>query len=307
MTQAEATPSTVGTKARVPFSFGRVWTIAKNTFVEATRQKVFLIVLVVGLFLLLISQLFTQFTFEDRIKFLKDFGFGVITIGGSVISVILTASLLSKEIEDRTIYTILSKPVWRLEFLLGKFIGMLVLLLISIGIMAVVFTGVLFYMEQLLIKDAAVQAGVAADQTGLATIQQVTMQIKAQIRDPNLIKAIILVYFKLVLVTALTLFVSTFSTSMIFTVFISACIYLMGHLQASAREMWSTQGTPLAKFGMLLVAFFIPDLQSFNLVDDIVVGNVITWVHTWKVLGYGIWMTSIITALAYAIFYYKEI
>jgi dihydroorotate dehydrogenase len=58
---------------------------------------------------------------------------------------------------------------------------------------------------------------------------------------------------------------------------------------------------------MAMVAFFIPDLQSFNLADDIVVGNVITWAHTWKVIGYGAWMTAIITALAYAIFYYKEI
>jgi hypothetical protein len=183
----------------------------------------------------------------------------------------------------------------------------LVLLLVSVGIMSLVFTFVLFYMEQVLIRDAATQAGVAADQTGLATIQQVTMQIKAQVRDPNLIKAVLLGYAKLVLLTAITMFVSSFSTSMIFTVFISSCIYFMGHLQATAREMWQSQGTTLAKVGMAMVAFFIPDLQSFNLADDIVVGNVITWAHTLKVLGYGAWMTGVITALAYAIFYYKEI
>lgn len=307
MTQAESTSSSTGTKASVPFSFVRVWTIAKNTFVEATRQKVFLIVLVAALIILSLSRFFTQFTFEDQLKIIKDVGLAVITIGGSLIAIILTAQLLTSEVENRTIYTILSKPVWRLEFLLGKFLGMLVLLFVSVAIMSLVFTFVLFYMEQVLIRDAATQAGVAADKTGLATIQQVTMQIKAQVRDPNLIKAVLLGYAKLVLLTAITMFVSSFSTSMIFTVFISACIYFMGHLQATAREMWSTQGTALAKVGMAMVAFFIPDLQSFNLADDIVVGNVITWAHTIKVLGYGAWMTAVITALAYAIFYYKEI
>ncbi len=307
MSQAEANPAMKPVRAGVPFSFSRVWTIAKNTFVEATRQKVFLIVLVVGLFMLVVSQFFTQFTFEDKLKIIKDIGLAVISVGGAVIAILVTAQLISKEVEERTIYTILSKPVWRLEFLLGKFLGMIVLLFVSVAVMSVVFTCVLFYMEQVLIKDAASQAGVAADKYGMATIQQVVLQIKAQVRDPNLIKAVLLAYVKLVLVTALTLFVSTFSTSMIFTVFISVCIYIAGHLQATAREMWQSQGTPLAKVGMAMVAFFIPDLQSFNLADDIVIGNIITWVHACKVIGYGAWMTAIVTALAYAIFYYKEI
>lgn len=294
-------------RSGVPFSFGRVWIIAGNTFVEATRQKVFLIVLAVGLIILASSRFFTQFTFEDQLKIIKDVGLAVITIGGALIAILLTAQLISNEVESRTIYTILSKPVWRLEFLLGKFLGIMILLFVSVALMSVVFTGVLFYMEQILIKEAAMQSGVALDPTGLATIEQVKLQIQAQARDPNLIKAVALGYTKLVLLTAITLFVSTFSTSWIFTVFISFCIYFMGHLQSAAREMWQTQGTVLAKFGMMLVAFFIPDLQSFNLADDIVVGNVITWAHTWKVIGYGAWMTAIVAALAYAIFYYKEI
>lgn len=294
-------------RSRVPFSFSRVWTIAGNTFVEATRQKVFLIVLAVGLIILASSRFFTQFTFEDQLKIIKDVGLAVITIGGALIAILLTAQLISNEVESRTIYTILSKPVWRLEFLLGKFLGIMILLFVSVALMSVVFTGVLFYMEKVLVKEAAMQSGVALDPTGMATIEQVKLQIQAQARDPNLIKAVALGYAKLVLLTAITLFVSTFSTSWIFTVFISFCIYFMGHLQSAAREMWQTQGTVLAKFGMMLVAFFIPDLQSFNLADDIVVGNVITWAHTWKVIGYGAWMTAIVTALAYAIFYYKEI
>ena len=298
-------PYTVRTS--VPFSLVRVWTIATNTFVEATRQKVFLIVLIVCIIILAISRLFTQFTFEDQLKIIKDIGLAVITIGGMLIAILLTAQLLASEVENRTIYTILSKPVWRLEFLLGKFFGMLILLLVSVALMSLVFTFVLFYMETVLIKEALSQVGAVADRTGLATNAQVVQQIKTQVRDPNLIKAILLGYAKLVLVTAITMFVTSFSTSMIFTVFISFCIYIAGHLQATAREMWQGQGTMVAKAGLMLVSFFIPDLQSFNLADDIVVGNVITWAHTWKVIGYGGMMTVIVMALAYAIFYYKEI
>lgn len=308
MTQAESSATAPAGFSRVPFSIARVWTIAKNTFVEATRQKVFYIVLLVGLIILASSRFFTQFTFEDQLKIIKDVGLAVITIGGALIAILLTAQMISSEVENRTIYTILSKPVWRLEFLLGKFIGMLALLFISVLLMTIVFASVLFYMEQVLIRDAETQRmGMMADQPGMATIEQVKLQIQAQVRDPNLVKAVLLAYFKLMLLTALTLFVSTFSTSMVFTVFISACIYFMGHLQATAREMWQQQGTFIAKIVMAMVAFFIPDLQSFNLADDIVAGNVVTWAHTWKVLGYGCWMTAVVTALAYAIFYYKEI
>jgi ABC-type Na+ efflux pump permease subunit len=307
MTQEASSISPPKTKASVPFSLGRVWTIAMNTFVEATRQKVFLIVMLVCVVILASSRLFTQFTFEDQLKIIKDIGLAVITVGGALIAIILTAQLLASEVENRTIYTILSKPVWRLEFLLGKFLGMVVLIFISVLIMSAVFTLVLFYMERVLINDAVTGAGMAADRTGLANMQQVVSQIQLQVRDPNLIKAVLLAFSKLVLLTAIAMFVASFSTSMIFTVFISGCIYFMGHLQSTAREMWQGQGTLLAKAGMALVAFFVPDLQSFNLADDIIVGNVITWGHTLKVVGYGAGMSALIMALAYAIFYYKEI
>lgn len=307
MTQeASSTISPEAVKARVPFSLARVWTIAKNTFVEATRQKVFLIVMVVCFIILLSSRLFTQFTFEDQLKIIKDIGLAVITIGGALIAIILPAQLLASEIENRTIYTILSKPVWRLEFLLGKFLGMVTLLLVSVVLMSLVFTFVLGYMERVLVQETLSGMGMTSDRTGLASNQQVVDQIKAQVRDPNLIKAVLLAFSKLLLLTAIAMFVASFSTSMIFTVFISFCIYIMGHLQSTAREMWQGQGTMLAKLGMMLVAL-IPDLQSFNLADDIVVGNVITWAHTLKVLGYGVGMTAVIMALAYVIFYYKEI
>jgi len=304
---AQEAISSAPVRTGVPFSLARVWAIATNTFVEATRQKVFLIVLLVCVFILASSRFFTQFGFQDQLKMIKDIGLGVIAFGGMVIAIILTAQLLASEVENRTIYTILSKPVWRLEFILGKFVGMVLLMLASVLLMSAVFVLVLFYMERVLISETLAGFGMAADQTGLATNEMVIQQIKAQVRDLNLIKAVLLAFTKLVLVTAIAMFVASISTSMIFTVFISFCIYIMGHLQSSAREMWQDQGTVLAKFGMFMVAFFIPDLQSFNLIDDIIVGNVITWAHTLKVLGYGVGMTALIMALAYSIFYYKEI
>ncbi|MEM6601983.1 MAG: ABC transporter permease subunit, partial [Verrucomicrobiota bacterium] len=108
----------------------RITTIAKNTLIESLRQRVLLVLLLFGLVLTGASLYFTHFTFIDEFKFLKDIGSAAISVTGLLVAMIGAAQLIPAEIERRTIYTVLSKPVRRFEFLLGKYFGLLALLTI---------------------------------------------------------------------------------------------------------------------------------------------------------------------------------
>src|SRR3989304_2598197 len=100
----------------VGFSPKRVWIIALNTFTEAARQKVFNVLLIFALVIIASASFFAQFTFTEQLKFVKDFCLGALSVFGTLIAIVGTAQLLPGEVENRTIYTILAKPVRRFEF-----------------------------------------------------------------------------------------------------------------------------------------------------------------------------------------------
>src|SRR5271154_157280 len=128
---------------RVGFSLHRVGVIAVNTLTEAVRQKVFILFLLIGLVFIASAIFFAQFTFGEQMKFIKDTCLGVISVISTLIAIVGTAQLLPSEVENRTIYTILAKPVWRFEFLLGKFYGSVLLLTLSVAAMCLLFGAVL--------------------------------------------------------------------------------------------------------------------------------------------------------------------
>src|SRR6266705_1522990 len=125
------------------FSFSRVLAITVNTLTELTRLKVFYVLLVFALLLIGSSMFMAQFTFQQEFQILKDISLGAMSIFTSLLSIIATARLISQDVEDRTIYTILAKPVPRFEYLLGKLGGVLLLLALGIIAMSILFVGVL--------------------------------------------------------------------------------------------------------------------------------------------------------------------
>src|ERR1700704_1694576 len=130
------------------FSFGRIATITANTFTELTRQKIFYVVLLFALLLIGNSIFMAQLTFQQEFQVLKDIALGSISIFTSLLAVVATARLIPQDLEDRTIYTILAKPVPRFEYLLGKIAGVLLLLAISTLVMSAAFLLVLYTREQ---------------------------------------------------------------------------------------------------------------------------------------------------------------
>jgi hypothetical protein len=119
----------------------------------------------------------------------------------------------------------------------------------------------------------------------------------------------VIIFLKSSLLAALTLFISTFATSNIFTVVVMVFIYFIGHLQATAREYWLQEHSAgwLIKTFLALVALVFPDLQLFNLVDDIVAGTAIPMVLFAKTAVLGVVYTSVYLFFAWVSFHGKEL
>jgi ABC-type transport system involved in multi-copper enzyme maturation permease subunit len=289
---------------RVGFSFGRIWTIGRNTMTEVIRQKFFYILLVFGLVVIASSRFFAQFSSVEQIKFVKDFSLAAMTVFGALIAMVGTAELLPLELDNRTIYPILAKPVHRAEFLLGKFAGMATLLLFTLLLMTLIFAGLLFYTEHQLLAGA----GAAASTPGAeVTPQEVASQILRQTRDLALLKAIFLIGVKALIVCAISLLISTFATSVIFNVIASVIIYVCGHLEAGARQASLGDQSPGVRALMLVVAFFVPDLNAFNLADAVVLGQHIPLRLVLNTAAYGLFYAAVALAVALVIFQEKEI
>src|SRR5438105_11739335 len=141
------------------FSPGRIFAISINTLIELTRQKVFYVLLIFALLLIGCSVFMARFTFQQEFQILKDISLGAMSIFSSLLAIVATARLIPQDIEDRTIYTILAKPVPRFEYVIGKVAGVLLLLAISTVVMTAMFLAVLYSREQTLIHEVMRQAG----------------------------------------------------------------------------------------------------------------------------------------------------
>ena len=288
------------------FSARRVWALATNTLTELVRQKVFYFLLIFALLQIGSSLLFVRFTFQGQFQMLKDTSLGAMSVFTSMLAILATANLLPKDVEDRTLYTILAKPVPRFEYLTGKLLGVLLLLLISILLMGAMFALVLWWRVHLVASEITT-GGESAD-----AMNQNLRELYASAYDPGLWAGGLIIYAKAALLASLTLFVSTFATSSIFTIIVSVAVFFIGQLQGTARDYWQSTGT-LTSNGLLDLAFFkplvliFPDLQAFNLVEEIVAGAHIAPLLVAKTVGLGATYVLVYLFAGYFMFAKREI
>ncbi|NBT89249.1 MAG: ABC transporter permease [Verrucomicrobia bacterium] len=269
-------------------SWRRIRAVAANTFLEAVRQKVFAVLLIFGLVLLGGANYFAEFSFQEQFKFLKDLGYAAISLTGLLVGLLGAAQLIPAEIERRTILTALCRPLRRWEFVTGKYLGLVSLLSVMLGVMGAVFWAVLRWKETQLIGMEG--AG-----------EEVVRAIQAEARDPRLWQAFVLVAAKLFVVSGLAVFFSTLATSTTFVVAMTLMVYLIGHLQSVAREQWLESGE-VAGWGLKIflaaVALLVPDFNLYSLIDEIVAGNAVVWRSTLQVAGYSAAYVGVLLAAA---------
>jgi ABC-type transport system involved in multi-copper enzyme maturation permease subunit len=274
--------------------FRRILAVAQNTFLEAVRQKVFAVLLVFALVLLGGASYFAEFSFQEQFKFLKDLSYAAISLTGLLVGLLGAAQLIPGEIERRTILTALCRPLRRWEFIAGKFLGLAGLLAGMVGIMALAVWGLLGWKGfQLIGVEGADSAA-----------------IWAEAMDPRLIQAGLLIGVKLVVVAALAVFFSTVATSTTFVIAMTLMVYLIGHLQSVAREQWLETGEAahgVVRLFLAGVSFLVPDFNLYNLIDEIVAGNMVAWHSTLGVVGYSVVYVIILLTASAVVFEGRDI
>ncbi len=288
-----------------PFSVRRMAAITANTLTELTRLKVFYVLLLFALVLIGSSIFMARLTFQQEFQVLKDISLGAMSIFTSLLAIVATARMLPQDIEDRTVYTILAKPVPRFEYLVGKLGGVLLLLTITTLIMTALFLAVLSFREQAALAETTRQmAGLPHEQ-----LTEALRAVRAATFNADLIPGISVLFLKACLLASLTLFISTFATTNIFTVVVTVFIYFIGHLQGTAREFWLQEhgGSWISRTFLAVVALLFPDLQLFNLADEVVTGAAIPLEIFLKTAALGCFYTLIYLLLATAVFNAREL
>ena len=183
-----------------------IWLIASGTFGEAVRRKILLVFLFVALAIMLMGVAFSSFSETRDLTVTKSLGLGVISLAGVFISIILYITLIPQEIERRTIYSILSKPVQRYQFLTGKFLGGLLTVLSNIALMGIIFI--------LLVVAKQYQYG-HAEQVGAVVLA--------------LAKGLMMIFFQLTLLGAVAMFFSVFLPPVV-NFFVTFFVWLLGSI-----------------------------------------------------------------------------
>lgn len=279
--------------------------IARNTFTELVRQKVFYFLMIFALLVIGNSAFMAKFSFQEQFQMLKDISLGAMSVFGSIIAILATANFLPKDMEDRTIYTILAKPVPRFSYLLGKLCGIFTLLAVSILLMSALFLAVLWIREGSVLAETRAQLQGASAEEIAAAVKEVTNATF----NINLIPGIAVIFLKSALLASLTLFLSTFATSSIFTILMATALYFIGHLQSTAREYWLA-GVDVQWWSRLLaalVSLLFPDLQAFNLTDDIIAGAAVPMAVFAGTIGLGLLYISVYFSLAALVFSDREL
>ena len=296
------------------FSPTRIWVIASHTFTQLVRMKVFYF-LVVFAILMVAASLFempysriTENTAEQELIILKSTAMGAMAMFSMLFAIASTALLIPKDLEDRTLYTILSKPVPRLDYLLGKLAGVLLLVAVSLLLMDALLCAILHFRTNALLAEEIAKGTALGwpqeyikSRTESISLQGVTWSLQAGISA---------IFFKAAIMASIALLISTFSSSTLFTIVIAVVIYFIGHFTADARNYWlHTQGHDASKTVKLLsqsVALVFPDFQLYNIIDGAIEGKEITLSIFKRLTTLTFFYTAIYSVLSWFTFRKKE-
>lgn len=292
----------------------RIITISTHTFTQLVRMKVFYflaifaVIIIASNFLNLPQHMGPESAGAQVLTTVKNSCFGAMHLFSVVLSIVATALLLPKDVEDRTLYTILAKPVPRFDYLAGKLLGVLMLVFVSLALMDVLMTVALHIRTGMVVSQQTAMAesmGWPAD--AIASLRADTL---ASGPNASLQGAVFAVFLRAAIMASLALLISTFSTSTLFTTIVSFLIYFIGHFQADARDLWLQAGQAgeggFARIASLLLSLALPDFQLFNVIDAVIQGEPMPLMALGKLTLVGLYYALFFTFASWFIFADKE-
>ena len=285
---------------------GRIWTIATSTFTHLLRMKALYFLLVIILIIAILGN-FPIFSEEvEQILTIKKMSFGIMDWFSWIFAIVATSVLIPRDLEDRTLYTILSKPVMRIEYLLGKFVGVMLLIGLVLAILFPVLVLVLQSRTNAFIGSEAEilrARGVAPE-----NIEEVLDSVRALGYRTELWVSVWAIFVKSMVVAAVTLCLSTFATSSLFTIIVSGILFMVGNAIKMVTTFWEQESS--GSLGVSLISrvlrIFIPDYQIFSFGEGIVLGEQVVPTLVLQTTGLGFGYCIFYLLLSLLVFHDKE-
>jgi ABC-type transport system involved in multi-copper enzyme maturation permease subunit len=251
-------------------SFSQVFSIASNTFREAVRDRVLYNLVLFVLLITACAIFLGELTAGQEARTIVNLGLGACLLFGAFISIFVGVSLVSKEIEKRTVYAIFSKPISRPEFILGKYLGLCLTLLVNVLVMGVGVSLALLY----------VGAGRLA---------------------VSIWGAVFLIFLELTVLTAVAILFSSFSSPAL-SALLSFFIFIIGHFSASLRDLANGLGSQFAKYFFGFIYYFLPNLSHFSFIKNAAHGDVPPSSMLLGAIAYAVVYSAILLAVTFLIF-----
>ena len=225
--------------------------VALHVFRDSVRDKVLYSIVAFAVLLMAVSYLIGQLTAGEDLKIIKDLGLAAMSLMGLFIAVFIGIGLIAREIDRRSIYAVLAKPVRRPELILGKYIGLVGTLCVNLVVMALAYYVVLAYIGWTL-SPAALKAAPAPP------------------TDPRLLLAVLMIGFELALVTAIALFWSTFSSSALLSAGLTVAMYVAGQFGADLKNFEQVVESPVAGMVGRGLYYLLPNFAAFDIKTEVV-------------------------------------
>ena len=256
--------------------------IAVNVFRESVRDKVLYNLVLFAVLLIGGSYLLGQLTAGQDIKIIKDLGLAATSLFGLFIAVFIGIGLVSKEVERRSIYSLLAKPIRRSQLIVGKYGGLMLTLIVNVAIMTASLYAVLAYMSW-----------------GVTPAAQSVWDAPAL--DPALLEAIGLILVELMLITAIALFFSTFSTPML-SAALTFGLYIVGHFTSDLRNFQDVVDSPAAARLARGLYWVLPNLAQFDVKAAVVHGQPVSAGYLAVTIAYAAVYIAMLLAVSALIF-----
>ena len=248
--------------------------IACNTFREALRDRVLYLFLGFALLLLASSKLFGLLTVGDEGKVIKDFGLAGIQFFTMLIAVMMSVLLISREVDSRTVYNILAKPVRRWQFLIGKYLGLLATVALNLALMTAVLLAVtVLYMGEF---------------------------------DAGLLFAAAMILLEMALLTAFATLFAVLTRPMLGTVFTLA-VFVIGHVSEDIWVLTKHVNSGLVRPLVAALYAVLPNLERFNFKSEVVHDVGISSGEVALTVAYGLAYTAMVLVLACARFRARDL
>lgn len=248
--------------------------LARGTFRETVRDRVFYLVAVFGFLMLASTAVLSPLTVGAQAKIVTDVGLAAMVVLGLLVVVFVGSGMVRKEMEKGTITTILAKPVGRREYLLGKYLGLSLTMAVMLAVM-----GLLFLLLTLLSPGAF---------------------------SLRFVAAFYLTFLELAVITAVVVLFSTCVSPVLSAIF-TLGVFVVGHLSQSIRDFGRLQDGPLMQHLTTVVYYLTPNLEIFNVRGAVVHGDPVSTPHLVLATLYGACWAALLLLLSGAVFSRREL